>query len=398
MNQQICMRPREERLKPNLPLSRNRLCLYLSVLLSLSPIMAAKAAPPRGAVVVNATTNSNITVKRPDGSRTPVIPDQSLRNRDAIIVPAKSSSQATIRTIGPNLEAKLFGLSKRTLWKLPCEASGSGFIAWGSGIEKGCTPPGVVIRGDLKNVSAVPSQAPLVAGVGQIKSLSPQLAQLTQFFRVCSATNENGDNAQTIVLPFFANPCTLAMLKCEQAEGESHPCLVLSEGEWTSSRSKAFVLCGEIIQKLKDKDALLAFLNSLVGQSTNCTVQVLSPGDALLIPESSNKTAVAFENDGSGAIISVIEGSVKIVYRQSDGWVTLSSGDTYFAENGQRQPTRDWLSRSELCSSLQSSNTVQDNGKLIASATIISQVEAQLETRTEYGESFGSLYAEYCGQ
>jgi hypothetical protein len=346
--------------------------------------------------VLDATANTNITVRRPNRASIPVSVDQKLNNLDLLVVPAKSASRATIRTIGPDLRARLVGLSQRTAWRLPCEVSGSGFLAWGDGISKGCMPPGVVIRSNLENISAVPRQAAWMASATPAPVLAdPQadaLAQLTQFFKVCSVTDEQGDQAHTMVSLVFGDPCAMAMARCEQTG--STTCMVVSQGQWTSSRSKAFALCGDRIERLRDQDAVMGFLNSLAGQSTNCVVQVLAPGDSLLIPQQGSSPVIAFENDGSGPVISVIEGGVNLVTRRSEDWQTLSKGETYIASTGERQPTSEWLRGSELCGYMEREGAAGAQSGSIESTRYGAQVEPQA---TE-GDPFASTYSQYCRQ
>lgn len=379
----------KNKVQKSLTMTISKIPLHCCVALALASPMAVRAAPPTGAVVIDATSNSNIMIRRPNRTSIPASVDQRMRSLDMIVVPARSMSRATIRTIGPDLSAQLVGLSQRTAWRLPCEVSGSGFIAWGNGINRGCMPPGVVIRGNLERISTVPGEAALVASVNHEHLPSDALAQITQFFKFCSATDEQGDNAHTMVSLFFSNPCAMAIDRCEQAG--SSPCMVVSEGEWTSSRSRAFALCGDRVVKLREIDAVLGFLNSLVGQSTNCVIQVLSPGDSLLIPERGNIAAIAFENDGSGSIISVIEGRVNIVSRQSDDWETLSKGETYIANRGERQSTSGWLRESELCSDMNRSHAFPTKDTLIASTRLVAQISSD-----EY--LFDSIYSQYCKQ
>lgn len=366
-------------------------CLVASALVRPVPV---QAAPPKGAVVIDATANTNIMVRRLNRASIPASVNQKLRNLDMLVVPARSMSRATIRMIGPDLRAQLIGLSERTAWRLPCEVSGSGFVAWGSGINGGCVPPGpgVIVRRNLESISAKPWQAPLIASADQNALPAGALAQLTKLFRFCSATDGQGGNAHTMISIFFSDPCAMALDRCEQAG--SSDCMVVSEGQWTSSRTRAFALCGDRIEKLRDQDALVGFLNSLSGQSTNCVVQVLSPGDALVIPETGSRATIAFENGDSGSVISVIEGSVNVVTRQSDGWQALSTGETFIAGRGERQRTSDWLQESELCRSMERSHVAPARSQLIAST----QIEAQLDSETRDGDPFASIYSQYCRQ
>jgi uncharacterized protein YaiE (UPF0345 family) len=344
--------------------------------------------------VLDATANTNITVRRPNRASIPAAVNQKLRNLDMLVVPARSMSRATIRMIGPDLRVQLIGLSQRTAWRLPCEVSGSGFVAWGSGINRGCVPPGpgVIVRPNLESISARPGQTPLIASADQRVLPADALAQLTKLFRFCSATDGQGGNAHTMISIFFSDPCAMALDRCEQATFAD--CMVVSEGQWTSSRTRAFALCGDRIEKLRDQDALVGFLNSLSGQSTSCVVQVLSPGDALVIPEAGSRATIAFENGDSGSVISVIEGIVNVVTRQSDGWQTLSTGETFIAGRGERQRTSDWLQKSELCRSIERSHVAPFRSQLIASTQLV----AQLDSETRDGDPFASIYSQYCRQ
>jgi hypothetical protein len=357
----------------------------------MSPI-AAIAKPPKDGIVTDANTNTRIMIRRPNRGSVPASIDEKLSNRDMVIVPARTNSWATIRTIGADLSVRLFGLSKRSSWKFPCEASGDGFLQWGSGIQRACVPPGLKITPNLERISSVPDKSTLIASVQPGFVPYDGLAQGVRF-TVCSATNESGDIAHSATMlasaSFIFNPCTLAVSRCEQAA--SSPCMVVSESEWASAYSRAFAICGDTIEDLRDQGAVLMFLRSLLGQSTNCVVQVLSPGDSLLIPTRGSRAAIAFENDGSGSVVSVIQGTVKIVSSQSREWETLSTGETYIAIRGERQSTRDWLQQSELCRNLQSLNDVQADGQWIASASLISQITGERD-------DFGSLYSAYCGQ
>jgi hypothetical protein len=373
-----------------------RISLPCCVAIALASPLTVRAAPPTGAVVIEATPNTNIMIKRPNRTSIPASRDQKMRSLDVIIVPARSMSRATLKTIGPDLLAQLVGLSQRTAWRLPCEVSGSGFIAWGNGISRGCMPPGVVVRGNLERISAAPRDRALIASAAHGNLLSDSLAQITQFLRVCSVTDEQGENAHTMVSLFFSSPCATAMDRCEQAA--SSACMVVSEGEWTSSRSRAFALCGETIKKLRDQDALMGFLNSLVGQSTNCVVQVLSPGDSLLIPEGRDRTVVAFENEASGSVVSVIEGKIKIVSRKSDDWQSLSSGETYSANRGERRSTSDWLRESELCRDTERSHSSPSQANPIESTRMLDQAQNPYEPQPLDGNPFDSIYSQYCSQ
>lgn len=366
-------------------------CLVASALASPVPV---QAAPPKGAVVIDATANTNIMVRRLNRVSIPASVNQKLLNLDMLVVPARSMSRATIRMVGSDLRAQLIGLSERTAWRLPCEVSGSGFVAWGSGINRGCDPPGpgVVVRRNLESISARSGQAPLIASADPQPLGADALAQLTQFLKVCSVTDEQGEQAQTIVTLRFSDPCEKAMDQCMEAG--STTCMVVSEGQWTSSRSRAFALCGDRIEKLRDQDAVMGFLNSLAGQSTNCVVQVLAPGDALLIPDTGSSPVVAFENDGSGAVISVVEGKVNVVSRRSDGWQTLSKGDTYIASRGERQPTSEWLSGSELCGSTGREGVVGVPSDSIESA----RYRVQVDPQSTVGDPFAAIYSQYCSQ
>ena len=257
-------------------------------------------------------------------------------------------------------------------------------------------PPGVVIRSNLERIAAAPPQQVWIASVAHKSVLSDAHAQITQLFRVCSVTDEQGEQAHTMVSLFFADPCAMAMDRCQQAG--SSTCMVVSDGQWTSSQSRAIALCGDRIEKFRDQDALLGFVSSLMGQSTNCVVQVLAPGDSLLIPDLGSRPAIAFERDGSGPVISVIEGSVKIVSPQSAGWESLSSGETYMALDGQRQPTSAWLRESELCSMMERSRALPAKNHLIASTRVLAQIEAPLDYQTTDETSFGTISSQYCGQ
>jgi len=357
----------------------------------VNPITAL-AKPPKGGIVTDANTNTRIMIRRPNRGSVPASIDQELRNRDMVIVPARTNSWATIRTIGTVLRVRLFGLSTRASWKFPCEASGDGILEWGSGIDRACAPPALKITHNLEKISAVPESPTLIASAQPAFTPYDGLA-LRSLFTVCSATNESGDIAHSATMlasaSFIFDPCTLAVSKCEQAA--SSPCMVVSKSEWTSHRSRAFAICGDTIEDLRDQGAVLMFLRSLLGQSTNCVVQVLSPGDSLLIPERGSRAAIAFENDGSGSVVSVIQGTVKIVSSYSREWEALSIGETFVASRGERMSTRDWLQQSELCRNLQSLNDVQADDQWIASASLIAQTRVQRD-------DFDSLYSAYCSQ
>jgi len=372
----------------------DRLSLYCCGAWMLASPTAVWAAPPTGAVVIEPTSNTNIMIRRPNRASIPAAVNQKMRGLDMIVVPAKSMSRATIRILGPDLKAQLVGLAKRTAWRLPCEVSGSGFVAWGEGIDQGCMPPGVVVRANLESISAAPMKHTLIASASYGFLPTDALAQVSQFFKVCSATNELGENAHTVISLFFLNPCTTAVDRCEQTGSSS--CMVVSEGVWTSSRSRAFMVCGDKIEKLRDKDALMVFLNSLVGQSTNCVAQVLSPGDSLLIPDRGNRATIAFENDGSGSTISVIKGKVNIVSSQSDDWLTLVSGETYIAGRGERMPTSDWLRESELCSSMQRPRADRIENSQNSGTPVLAQINPPLEEQAAGENPFGSIYSQYC--
>lgn len=353
------------------------------------------AVPPTGAVVVNATANGNIMISRPNRTSIPASVNQRMRSLDMIVVPAKSLSRATIKTLGPDLSVQLIGLSKRTAWRLPCEVSGSGFIAWGNGINRGCMPPGVVIRGNLERISAAPRESTMIASKNHGHFLPPDaLARVSQLFKVCSATDELGGHAQTVVSLVFSNPCVKALDRCQQTA--SSPCMVVSDGEWTSNRSTAFALCGNSITRLRDKDALMAFLASLVGQSSNCVVQVLSPGDSLLMPDGGGRTAVAFENDGSGSVVSVIEGRIGVVSHASERWTSLSSRQTFVARRGEKQFTGDWLRESELCSTKEPYQTFPAEKATIGGTGVTAQLESRLDYPVADQSSFDSVHSQYC--
>ena len=373
-----------------------RIPLPCCVAIALASPLTVRAAPPTGAVVIEATSNTNIMIKRPNRTSIPASREQKMRSLDIIVVPARSMSQATIKMIGSDLMAQLIGLSQRTAWRLPCEVSGSGFIAWGSDISRGCRPPGVVVRGNLERISAAPRDRALIASTAHGHLLSDSLAQITQFLKVCSVTDEQGERAHTMVSLFFSNPCAMAMDRCEQSGTSA--CMVVSEGEWTSSRAKAFALCGDTLKKLSDQDALLGFLNSLVGQSTNCVVQVLSPGDSLLIPEGETRAVVAFENEASGSVVSVIEGKVKIVSRNSDDWQPLSSGETYIANRGERRSTSEWLRESELCRAAERTYASPSEANPIDSTRISDRAQASYEPQTLAENPFDSIATRYCSQ
>jgi hypothetical protein len=321
-------------------------------LLAVLTALAAQAGTPNGAVITAATANTNIMVKRPSLPSIPASVNLQLRNLDTLTVPAQSRSRASLRTLGPDLSVHLFGLSRRTSWRLPCTASGDGFVQWGSGIQRGCVPYGVAVRPNLERLSAASRSVSLIASAAPLSSPIDVAWQLPPvLFHVCSATTEAGDKTASVIMPGFLNPCAAAIQKCEQQA--STPCLVVSEGTWTSSSSQAFAICGANVRRLENVEAIITFLRSLGGDSTDCAIQVLERGDLLLVPEGDARTVVAFETDDSGAAVTVIEGTIKALANRTEDWVSLSTGETFMTRDGERKSARDWLQQSELCAGIE---------------------------------------------
>lgn len=373
---------------------------WLSVPFVLSLVLTgqADAAPVQGARVTDMSSNTDILLTRPQSTSNNLQRGQRIDNRDLIEVPARSRSWAQLIAIGPSLQAKLIGLANKTTWQLPCTFSGTGFIAWSGGGRNGCSPPGVVIKGNSANLSTVPNQATLIAS--SEPNIGLPIAQVTKLFAACSATDEYGNNAKTAVSLLGNDPCSKAVQDCERAGGASSACVVVSEGQWRNG-SVAFAQCGDRLRKFTTWDAVMGFGSTLfLGQSiNNCVLHVLSPGDALLIAESGPPTAIAFEIKDQAAVVSVIEGAVKIVSRRSDNWTTVSSGETYTVSSGRQWSTRDWLPASELCNNSLGFNKLPVGQHLIASAATIAQVPSYSQ---EAGDSqdqqyFDRLQSAYCG-
>jgi hypothetical protein len=252
----------------------------------------------------------------------------------------------------------------------------------------------VVIKGKPTNLSALPNPETLIASSDPTIRLP--IAQITQLFAACSATNDAGNNAKTAATLLGTDPCDKAVQTCEQAGGGSAPCFVVSEGQWQAG-SVAFAQCDSRLRKFTTWQAIMSFGNLfLFGQSIDCVLHVLAPGDALLIPDGDSPTAIAFEGKDQAAVVSVIEGSIRVVSRSSSEWRTISSGNTYAASNGRQAPTSDWLSYSELCENAVSVNTQSTDKNLIASAQSISQTIEYDSVRPESPSSFDRLESSFC--
>ena len=228
-------------------------------------IPVAQAAPVRTAVVLKVTGTGDIRVKRPRVTSVPIISQQSLYNRDSIIVPAETASRATLKATSGGLTAELVGLSTRAIWRLPCTFSGGGFISWTAGDDRGCSPPGVVIRADEDDNQA---QAPTSGVLLASRAITPGLAQgLFGPIRTCSAMAADGTGVSTKVYPGI-DPCDDAVAACEQATG-SGSCLVVSEGEWRD-RSSAFTVCDGQLRRLSVSESgisrFLGLALSVLGQ------------------------------------------------------------------------------------------------------------------------------------
>lgn len=337
---------------------------------------AIEAAPITGATVTNASASTDIQVKIANKPPTPLRAGSSLRTRERpmIVVPAGSLSWADLTATPTDMAARLKGSATRTTWSLPCSFSGSGFISWSSGGRRGCSPPGVVIQGAAAPGGAasvpLPSRNPVIAmaavargGSGLRMPQRPSAAialRPEDLFSSCSATDAEGGHARTamslgglerLLGGGGSSLCDQAVRDCDAASGGPPSCEVVGEvgmGQW-SPDAVAYSVCDGQLSRFTSKDALLGVLPGLLGQTLPCSLVVLGRGDALLRPQGGQIAAIAFEKGRQGVVVSVIQGSLQIVSRQSTQWQPLEVGQTFNADNGEIIPTLSWLPRSELC-------------------------------------------------
>lgn len=332
----------------------------LCLALLLTGAAPAPAVPVRGAEVTAASAGTDILLKRPRQFPVPLRAGETINDRVEIEVPARSRSWAELTAIPSAMEARLVGSARRTTWQLPCVFTGDGFISWSGAGQRGCSPPGVVIRGGgSRSAGVLPTRVdgPSIAAAGPLLAqgyLSPG-----SFFSACSATNASGAVARTAatVTPLgllggaAAPPCEQALADCDAAAGAGGSCGVVSEvrpGEWTPE-SVAFTQCDGQLGQHRGWESLLLLLRPLTGGTLACSFNVLGPDDALLLPQEGQRTTVAFEGNRRGAVISVIEGTAHVVSQASGRWVAMATGETYDSGSGQKQPTRRWLAASNLC-------------------------------------------------
>jgi hypothetical protein len=109
-------------------------------------------------------------------------------------------------------------------------------------------------------------------------------------------------------------------------------------------------MCDKRIAKFDSLQVLIQLIFSYSGQSYPCVVHILSPGDALLMPEPGERTAIAFDTTPQGVIVSTVEGRIRIVSTRSNDWLKLSAGETFIARTGGKGTSAEWRESSELCS------------------------------------------------
>ncbi|MFM8661783.1 MAG: hypothetical protein ACKOCI_10680 [Cyanobium sp.] len=332
----------------------------LALALFFAPAAPAQAVPVRGAEVTAASAGTDILIKRPRQFPVPLRAGETINDRVEIEVPARSRSWAELTAIPSAMEARLVGSARRTSWQLPCVFTGDGFISWSAGGQRGCSPPGVVIRGGGRGPTAVlptPFTGPSIAAAGS--DLAQGFFSPGAFFTACSATAASGGvarTATTFTLPGLsgvaaAPPCEQALADCDVAAGASGSCGVVSEvrpGDCTPD-AVAFTQCDGKLTQYRGWESLILLLRPLFGKTLDCSFNVLGPDDALLLPQEGLRTAVAFESNKRGAVISVIEGTAHVVSQQSGRWVAMASGETDDSGTGEKQPTRRWLAASNLC-------------------------------------------------
>ncbi len=300
--------------------------LFTSITLVWVVGESAVAELPQQALISDLHGNTSELLIRRSNRREPIQVGASRLNqfRDALLTVPPNNTRAWLRFLDANGQDLGFHVQTNThpepaIYYFPCQIQGGDqFIGWGLQRNEARG------RGCEEGLQVLPGRGPGAAALEAIAlkgEKPPTLAQgAARQMVYCSASDNNGHIG---FATSASNPCQQAIEQCQAAGGTN--CTPRMTGLWWTSEPEmtAILTCGntsrETVTGSGSEIAALATGLLPKAQGANCRVQLLRPGDVVIVPATDAEVRAAGAEDilvrtrstSDGVNVKVIRGAIR---------------------------------------------------------------------------------------